>query len=40
MKKFSELKFKRINMENLSNKFNQLIDEFKNASSFEEQNND
>ena len=38
MKKFSELKFKRINIEDLAKKFNQLIEEFKDASSFEEQN--
>ena len=38
MKKFSEIKYKKINIEKVSADLNALIDEFKNAETFEAQN--
>ena len=38
MKKFSEIKYKKINVEKVSQELNALIDEFKDAPSFEAQN--
>ena len=39
MKRFSQIPFKQIDIEKIQNDFSLLIDEFKNANSFEEQDN-
>ena len=38
MKKFSEMKFRKPDLKKIENDFNLLIDEFANATCFEEQN--
>lgn len=37
MKKFSQLKFKKIDLEKIKSEFSSLVDEFKNSKTFEEQ---
>ena len=39
MKKFSEMKFKKPNLKKIEQDFNNIIEEFENASTFEQQNN-
>ena len=37
MKRFSQLKFKKIDLEKIKSEFSGLVDEFKNSKTFEEQ---